>query len=116
MQTGSCTRDPLDLIHVFRSFPGDVFATFIIINKMTLEVRLCIQEEGKTRKKERRERAFVPMATVPMYRDFQQGDLPLTAILTAFTKARLPIVSSTAQNRKELSHTIRLPGFPLFWL
>lgn len=55
MQTGSCTRDPLDLIHVFRSFPGNVFATFIIINKMILEVRLCIHDEGKMRKKEERE-------------------------------------------------------------
>lgn len=107
MQTGSCARGPLDPILIFRSFPGDVFATFIIINKMILEVRLFIQEEGKLRETEKR--AFVPMVTVPMYRDFQQGDLPLTAILVAFTKATLPSSSSTAQN---LRSPLALSVFP----
>lgn len=44
------------------------------------------------------------MVTVPMYRDFQQGDLPLTVILMAFTKA-------TAQHRT-LRSPLALSVFP----
>lgn len=54
------------------------------------------------------------MVTVPMYRDFQQGDLPLTAMLMAFTKATLPIVSSTAQNPPEPSCTTVFPASHCF--
>lgn len=52
MQTGRCARDALALIHIFRSFPGDVLATLIILNKMMFDMRSFIQEKVRVRKKE----------------------------------------------------------------